>query len=112
MADNPILNSPYEVPTMHYATASDGSLDYSIVEKGRRPFDPENVVNPTRQPAQRAMTFSDQGDPHQEHIINLCRKEISRWRSEQYPNTTRVTRDLLSFWFANSERINTKKLFF
>jgi len=32
--DNPILNSPYSEPKLHYDTDSEGSLDYNIVCKG------------------------------------------------------------------------------
>ena len=32
--DNPILNSPYLEPKLHYDTDSEGSLDYNIVCKG------------------------------------------------------------------------------
>lgn len=46
------------------------------------------------------------------HIINFCRKEVGAWRKNNYPNTTRVTHELLTFWFNNPERIVTKKLFF
>jgi type III restriction enzyme len=46
------------------------------------------------------------------HLINLCRKEIGKWREEKYPNTTRVTKELLLFWFENPERHATKQLFF
>lgn len=113
MRDNPILNSPYDEPRLHYATAFDGSLDYSIIKKGRRPFDAEQQAIPTRQPAQRTMTFfSERDEASERHIINLCRKEIDKWRVEKYPDITRVTKELLDFWFDNHERIAVKKLFF
>ena len=37
-ADNPILNSPYVEPLLHYNTDSEGSLDYTDISKGRRVF--------------------------------------------------------------------------
>ena len=39
--DKPVLNSPYEEPEYHYATANDGSLDYKDIRQGRRIFLPE-----------------------------------------------------------------------
>lgn len=112
MSDNPILNSPYDEPLLHYASTSDGSLDYESVIDGRRPFTLD-APTPTRQPAQRTMTFDVPPDTsNEQHLINLCRKEVGKWRAELYPNTTRVTRELLHFWFANPERIASKKLFF
>lgn len=112
MDSNPILNSPYDEPKLHYASTQDGSLDYQSVLKGRRPFSLD-APKPTRQPAQRTIPFPIEADGDQEHhLINLCRKEVGKWRDELYPNTTRVTRELLHFWFVNSEREARQKLFF
>ncbi len=115
MSDNPILNSPYDEPRLHYAQTADRSLDYEHVEKGRRIFDPkaDRQPTPTRQSRQRAIPFVVEPEIEaQEHTINLIRKEVSNWRLALYPETTRVTRELLDFWFANPERENRHKLFF
>lgn len=113
MSDNPILNSPYIEPKLHYSTAENGSLDYEVIIKGRRFFNPRGQVIPIRQGAQREMGFAEQSTPDLDnHIINLCRREVGRWRAEKYPNTTRVTLELLTFWFENPERVAVKKLFF
>ena len=40
------------------------------------------------------------------------RKEVAIWRKAHYPNTTRVTKELLTFWFNNPDRYAIKKLFF
>ena len=48
-SDNPILNSPYEEPLLHYNTAPDGSLNYNDIRKGRRIYSPDIQVIPTRQ---------------------------------------------------------------
>ena len=48
-SDNPILNSPYLEPSLHYATDQDGSLNYSDIRKGRRIFTTDIQVIPTRQ---------------------------------------------------------------
>ena len=112
MNDNPILNSPYDEPGLHYASTADGSLDYESKIGGRRPFSLA-APTPTRQPAQRTMAFPTEPDTASEqHLINLCRKEIGKWRDELYPNTTRVTKELLQFWFTNPEREARQKLFF
>lgn len=41
---NPILNSPYTVPTLHCDTDSDGSLDYNNICRGRRIFKNNSAV--------------------------------------------------------------------
>ncbi len=114
MSNNPILNSPYLEPKLHYSTAEDGSLDYELIINSRRIFNPySGQVIPIRQGAQKNLGFAEQSTPDiDSHIINLCRKEIGRWRDEKYPNTTRVSRELLNFWFNNPERVAIKKLFF
>ncbi|MDQ3179008.1 MAG: DEAD/DEAH box helicase family protein [Acidobacteriota bacterium] len=113
MSENPILNSPYLEPRLHYSTAEDGSLDYQAIIKNRRVFNPYGQVIPIRQGAQRDLGYAEQSTPDLDnHIVNLCRKEIGRWRNEKYPNTTRVSRELLTFWFNNPERVAVKKLFF
>lgn len=113
METNPILNSPYLEPRLHYSTAEDGSLDYEKPLKGRRFFSPAGQVIPVRQGPQKDLGYAEQATPDLDnHIVNLCRKEVGKWRDEKYPNTTRVTRELLTFWFLNPERISTKKLFF
>jgi type III restriction enzyme len=112
-SENPILNSPYEEPILYYDTDSEGSLDYGKICEGRRIFKPDTTVIPTRQTGQRELTeWNDDVEQYGTHLINLCRKEVSNWRNENYPNTTRITKELLNFWFNNSERIVTKKLFF
>lgn len=112
MTDNPILNSPYLEPKLHYSTADDGSLDYEVIIKGRRIFDPSGRALPARQGPQRDLGYSEQASDLDKHMVNLCRKEVSRWRNEKYPNTTRVSRELLTFWFDNPDRTAVKKLFF
>ena len=111
--DNPILNSPYSEPKLHYATDIDGSLNYNDVREGRRIFSPDIQAIPTRQGPQGSIfELNDLTTEYSTHIINLCRKEIGKWRQEKYPNTTRVTNYLLLFWFENPERHATKQLFF
>jgi len=68
---------------------------------------------PSRQGPQGSIfEVNDFATEYGTHIINLCRKEIGKWREEKYPNTTRVTKELLLFWFENAERHATKQLFF
>ena len=112
-SDNPILNSPYSEPLLHYDTDSEGSLDYKSIRKGRRIFKADSAVMPTRQTGQKEVfEWNEDAGEYLTHIINLCRKEVGQWRTAKYPNTTRVTKELLTFWFNNPERLVTKKLFF
>ena len=111
--DNPILNSPYQEPILHYDTDSEGSLDYTNICQGRRIFKADSAVIPTRQTGQKEIyEWNDDPAQYGTHLINLCRKEVGLWRNSKYPNTTRITKELLTFWFDNPERLVTKKLFF
>ncbi|MBK7790701.1 MAG: DEAD/DEAH box helicase family protein [Saprospiraceae bacterium] len=111
--DNPILNSPYHEPLLHYNTNSEGALDYKDIRNGRRIFKTELAVLPTRQSGQKEIfEWNDNAEDYTSHIINLCRKEVELWRKENYVNTTRITKELLTFWFTNPERHAVKKLFF
>lgn len=111
--DNPILNSPYHEPVLHYNTNSEGALDYKDIRNGRRIFKTELAVLPTRQSGQKEIfEWNDNAEDYTSHIINLCRKEVELWRKENYVNTTRITKELLTFWFTNPERHAVKKLFF
>jgi type III restriction enzyme len=113
VSDNPILNSPYEEPKLHYDTDSEGSLDYNIKCTGRRIFKADSAVIPSRQTGQKEVfEWNEDAEEYNTHLINLSRKEVSLWRLANYPNTTRVTKELLSYWFNNPERLVTKKLFF
>lgn len=119
-SDNPILNSPYHEPDLHYATIATGpekgSLDYSKIVKGRRVFDPdsEGQAMPARQKNTQTEMFevNDFAEDFSKHLINLCRREVWKWRAAKYPGTTRVTKELLTFWFDNPERHAVRKLFF
>jgi len=110
---NPVLNNPYEEPSLHYATNEAGELDYADIQKGRRIFTPDINVIPLKQGAQKELfTINDFEEEYSSLIINLLRKEIGKWRTENYPGTTRVTKELLNYWFNNPERHAVKKLFF
>ena len=110
---NPILNSPYEEPESHYATAPDGSLNYEDVRKGRRVFTPDISAIPVRQGQQTSLLeINDIAYGTKDMLVNVLRDEVKKWRVEKYPATTRVTKELLDFWFDNPERPAHRKLFF
>lgn len=104
MADdtkNPILNNPYEEPLFHYDTDLSGNLDYNKVLPGRRPYDPNIGITPSANPQGEMFGGADlyNSDEDNAKFINGLRDEVKRWRQQGYPYTTRVTRELLNFWF-------------
>ena len=113
-AHSPILNQPYEAPAWHYATDPQGNLNYADKRKGRRIFAPDTPQVPL-QTAQQGSVFdlNDFAAEYRDHLVNLLREELTAWRAAEYPGvTSRVTRDLLRYWFLNPERPSYKNLFF
>ena len=112
-SENPILNNPYEEPRYYYSTNDAGELDYNSILPGRRPFVPIVQTIPLPQGPQGSLLTIKEADPeYGTRLINLIRKEVASWREARYPNTTRITRELLNFWFLNDERADVQKLFF
>lgn len=113
-APSPILNGPYSEPAFHYATALDGSLDYETPRTGRRIFAPQTPQVPIgRQPQGSIFDLNDLSTQFRGELVNLLREQIAQWRATDYPDvTSRVTRELLQFWFRNPDRPAWKKLFF
>ncbi|WP_037327282.1 BPTD_3080 family restriction endonuclease [Runella zeae] len=110
---NPILNNPYSPPNKYYQTDLEGNLSYAKIIEGRRPFDPQLQAMPTKQSRQGFLFGTEAfAESYHTHIINLLRAEVSIWRENGYKDSTRVSKELLNFWFNNSERLVTKQLFF
>lgn len=118
MADenkSPILNNPYEEPKFYYDTDSNGNLDYENKLPGRRPYMTDVNIVPKAKTGQKSIfKGSDLGEPQDPDalFINGIREIIAKWRESGYPGTTRITKELLDFWFRNPERIFSQRLFF
>lgn len=111
--NNPVLNSPYEEPGWHYATDQGGNLNYDDIRKGRRIFTPDTPVIPLSQRQPGMFDLNELAREYSEHLINLLRREVGEWRRSRYPGvTSRVTRDLLDYWFLDPSREDRDKLFF
>lgn len=110
---SPILNNPYEEPLWHYDTDLDGNLDYGRVLSGRRPYTGQIGIQPRQQAQEQLFHGSDfENDDLNADFINQLRQLVGHWRNAGYGHTTRVTNELLHFWFCNSERQSFQKLFF
>lgn len=113
-AVSPILNGPYDEPTLHYATTTDGNLDYEDRRDGRRIFTTDTPQIPVGREAQAGMfDLNDHAPQYRDLLVNQLREQVGQWRRDGYPGvSSRVTRDLLSHWFENPERPAWQKLFF
>lgn len=109
--ENPILNSPYGEPTLHFRFDDDGITD-QIVE-GRRPssyFMPIPKAK-RRRAAQQELEYEEwtQDRIEETKFVNDIRGVVSRWRGLGWPGVTPVTRSLLEYW-TNPDR--ERPLFF
>lgn len=111
--DNPVLNNPYEEPQYYYDTDMNGNIDYATVINGRRPFGYDVNIVPKKRGDQTIFSQDDfiSVDPNAE-FINGIRKEVKTWREAGYPKASRITKELLDFWFNNKERRANLRLFF
>jgi len=103
--DNPILNSPYEIPKRHFVIGPTGPTGEIAV--GRRPsesFIP--IAGATKGnkgsdgSEQEAMDFDATGERREKNtLINELRRELEKWRTGgHYADVTPITRKLLQHW--------------
>ena len=111
--DNPVLNNPYEEPRCYYDTDMNGNIDYATVIDGRRPFGYDVNIVPKKRGDQTFFSQEDfiSVDPNAE-FINGIRKEVKTWREAGYPKASRITKELLDYWFNNKDRRPNLRLFF
>jgi type III restriction enzyme len=108
--ENPIINSPFAEPTRHFVMSPDGEVTGEIADR-RRPsefFVP--VARPKKAGAQ--LTMDAFGGPKRQQpneIVNEIRAAVGRWRQQDYPHVTSVTRDLLRLW---RDEDRERRLFF
>ena len=112
-SDNPVLNNPYEEPRWYYDTDINGNIDYSTIINGRRPYGYDVSIVPKGN--MQSNLFSQEDfeslNPNAK-FINEIRKQVKEWRERGYPKASRITTELLNFWFNNNERRSNLKLFF
>jgi type III restriction enzyme len=102
---DPILNSPYDVPTAHWVYQE----GRPYVQASRRPasywFTTQKVGK-----KQAGLFAEEQRD--ELDLVNLLRKDVERWRSSKpspYEGATPFTKELLAWWARPDAR---RRLFF
>jgi type III restriction enzyme len=111
--EDPILNSPFEVPTRHFKFTEEG-ISNEIVPKRRSSayFIPVPRPRNSRKGAQLAFDTEWTADRLQENdFINRVRAKVAQWSASNYANSpiTSVTRQLLAHWRAQDRE---RRLFF
>jgi len=99
---NPIINSPYEPPNAHFEIGHAGPTGQLI--PGRRSSEsyiPVPVSRKAAQGGQQAFDFDLTGERREQNtLINDIRREVERWRANNWNGVTPYTRKLLAYWAA------------
>ncbi|MCX4602400.1 DEAD/DEAH box helicase family protein [Streptomyces anulatus] len=100
---NPIINSPYDVPSRHFELGSKGPT--GAILEFRRPSESFIPVAPVRKRRGQASDRSVQDMLPLTHeqavrnaLIDQLRNEVSLWRARNYDGVTPTTRKLLLHW--------------
>jgi type III restriction enzyme len=109
LIENPILNSPYVEPKLHFRFDEEGITD-EVVEQRRR----SSYFVPIARPKKKGKQLQFDTEWTQDRIeenkqVNRIRERVGIWRQGGYAGVTNTTRRLLEYW-NNPER--EKKLFF
>ena len=97
--ENPVINSPFDEPTRHFAFDDEGITD-QIVD-GRRIssyFIP--IARPKKKANQPALYQAEwtQDRVEETKLVNEIRTRIAVWRKGGYAGVTTTTRQLLAYW--------------
>ncbi len=99
---NPILNSPFDPPEQHFVLGEHGPT--GKVKEGRRPSESFIPVPPSKKKGgngQAEIDFDATGERREQNsLINDIRREVERWRANNWNGVTPYTRKLLAHWSA------------
>jgi type III restriction enzyme len=100
--DKLIINSPYEEPKQFWEYIRD-SREF-VLQSGRRPAG--YIIA-----SESSKTFDDPGTFIEIKLVNTIRPRIEKWRNQDYPGVTGITKRLLQHWQDLEER-KDKRFFF
>ncbi|MDY3555757.1 DEAD/DEAH box helicase family protein [Gemmata sp. JC717] len=108
LIENPILNSPYREPTRHFRDEN-GQI-VNAISQGRRGstyFLP--IAAPKKKAAPGLFDSDIQETKAESGHVNRIRQLVKKWRDNDWPDVTPVTRALLEHWTATDR---FRRLFF
>lgn len=99
-ANNPILNSPYKEPGLHWLLDSLGQPTGQALEGRRKPGYVVPVAGSRRTGMQAELGLEDRGSASDNTLVRLVRPEVDRWRMlpPSKWNVTPETERLLRWW--------------
>ena len=109
--DEPILNSPYELPGRHWYLRQG---EPPVKRDGRRPsivFLPADQAEPWDTRDGILAPARDYTNAYELALVNRVRERLDAWRNAGWPGATRTTLDLLEHW-SRPDRDLKHRLFF
>ena len=100
--DRLIINSPYKEPDRYWNYDRESRLFDEV--KGRRPAG--YLVA-----SKHAKSFDDPGELKEIPFVNKIRSYVKKWRDENYPGVTGITRRLLEHW-TDEQEYEARRFFF
>ena len=99
--ENPILNSPYRVPSRHFRFSEDG-ITSDIVDGRRRSTYFVPIPQPRKKGKGQQLALPGESwtaeRMESNDFINRIREHVDAWRRTRYQGVTRITRELLDYW--------------
>lgn len=93
---NPIINSPYDEPSLHYRFTDEGITD-EVVEGRRISTYLRPVPQPRGRSKQLELNLFDE-KPVENRNVNELRDQVTLWRSAGCPHASATSRRLLEYW--------------
>ena len=109
--ENPILNSPYKMPTRHFKFDEEGITDEVVEGRRRSQYFMPVPASKQKGKAQKELEFLEwTQDRVEENIFtNEIRDAVGLWRQRGWPDVTPTTHFLLEYW---TEKERERPLFF
>jgi len=98
-----IVNNPYKEPEKYW-----------LYKRNDQSFE---LINGRRKSgywkkSEQKLDQNDPGEFIEIELVNRIRPRVKKWREENYPNVTAITKNLLEFWKNSNERDQNQNLFF
>jgi type III restriction enzyme len=109
LIDNPILNSPFREPALHWRFGDTGITNETAEGRRTSSYFMPIPASKVRGKQLELETQWTRDRIEENRLINQIRERVSAWRSMRYPGVTPTTRRLLDYW---TDETREKKLFF
>jgi type III restriction enzyme len=103
--ENPILNSPFRAPSLHWRFGDTGITNEVVEERRVSSYFMPIPASKVRSRQLELETEWTRDRIEENRLINQVRERVAAWRSLRYPGVTPVTRRLIEYWMDESPRV-------